>query len=191
MYKQVQSEVPALLQHRWLLQIGQGSERVEQTLGKTTKTAAPQGKAGFLVLKQCLSSPCTGIPKPITHRLSLGGGEEVTLQVWDRCGGRGLPPPALRSFYRDAVAAVLVYDVSRPETLDSAAQWVKELRKYAKKAAGGALPTTCFRCYRSNRSMLTPTRGPALRSVLVCTRTIFTKGRSIFSRSTENGPAFP
>ena len=34
-------------------------------------------------------------------------------------------------------------------------------------------------------------RGPALRCVLVCTHEIFTKGRSIFSRSTENGPAFP
>ena len=33
--------------------------------------------------------------------------------------------------------------------------------------------------------------GPALRCVLVCTHKTFTKGRSIFSHSTENGPAFP
>ena len=34
-------------------------------------------------------------------------------------------------------------------------------------------------------------RGSALRCVLVRTHETFTKGRSIFSRSTENGPAFP
>ena len=34
-------------------------------------------------------------------------------------------------------------------------------------------------------------RGPALRCVRVCTHKTFTKGESIFSRSTENGPACP
>ena len=41
------------------------------------------------------------------------------------------------------------------------------------------------------REVLVLVRGPAFRCVLVCTRKAFTKGRSIFSRSTENGPAFP
>ena len=38
--------------------------------------------------------------------------------------------------------------------------------------------------------MVTP-RGPALRCALICTHETFTKGTSIFSRSTENEPAFP
>ena len=38
---------------------------------------------------------------------------------------------------------------------------------------------------------VSPPRGPALHRVLVCTHKTFTKGRHIFSRSTENRPAFP
>ena len=47
-----------------------------------------------------------------------------------------------------------------------------------------------FRCATPHKNA-TQRRGPALCCVLVCTHRTFTKGRSIFSRSTKNGPAFP
>ena len=48
-----------------------------------------------------------------------------------------------------------------------------------------------FRIGRTTPRILPSVSGPALRSALVCTYKTFTNGRSIFSRSTENGPAFP
>ena len=58
--------------------------------------------------------------------------------------------------------------------------------------AGCGPSAACICCCSSVPARL---RGPVLRCVLrcalVCTHATFTKGRSIFSRSTENGPAFP
>eukprot|EP01052_Picozoa_sp_SAG31_P031939 SAG31_NODE_3446_length_4259_cov_3.747115_4_plen_345_part_00 len=70
----------------------------------------------------------TGIPKPVRHGLQVAGSPEsqVALQVWDRCGARNLPAPALRSFYRDADAGIFVYDITRPETLNSVSLWMNE-----------------------------------------------------------------
>jgi len=54
-------------------------------------------------------------------------GARCRLQLWDTAGQerfRSLAP----MYYRGAAAAVLVYDVTSPETYKKAKEWVKELR---------------------------------------------------------------
>ena len=58
-----------------------------------------------------------------------------------------------------------------------------------KPSAGGRWNTNRSFAHRDSPAALQ--EGPALRCVLVCTHETFAKGRSIFSRSTENGPSFP
>jgi small GTP-binding protein len=53
--------------------------------------------------------------------------KRIDLVIWDTAGQeryRGLNP----MFYRNAVAAVIVFDVSRRETFDHVQSWINELR---------------------------------------------------------------
>jgi small GTP-binding protein len=85
------------------------------------------------------TDPTAGIPKPVMHELETPEGEKVTLQLWDRSGGKnGMIKPALRSFYRGAMAALLVYDISRTETLESVPRWLAELQGH--RPAGTKIP---------------------------------------------------
>merc|ERR1719253_956179 len=55
---------------------------------------------------------------------------QVVLQIWDTAGQerfRSMAP----MYYRGAHAAILVYDVSQPETLDKLGGWVEELHNHA------------------------------------------------------------
>ena len=53
-------------------------------------------------------------------------GAEVRLQLWDIAGAE-TAGSATRAYYRDAFAAVLVYDVSNPATFDTVERWKGEL----------------------------------------------------------------
>lgn len=52
----------------------------------------------------------------------------VDLQIWDTAGQekfRSLTP----MYYRECAAALVVYDLGKPETLETAEYWIKELRE--------------------------------------------------------------
>lgn len=56
---------------------------------------------------------------------------QIKLDIWDTAGSekyKSLTP----MYYRDARAAIIVIDVTRPETLDAASEWLNELREHGK-----------------------------------------------------------
>ena len=56
-------------------------------------------------------------------------GREVSLHIWDTAGTeryRALMP----IYYRDAEAAIIVYDLTNPETLEGCQYWIAELDKH-------------------------------------------------------------
>lgn len=58
-------------------------------------------------------------------------GSTVKLDIWDTGGSekyRSLAP----MYYRDAQAAILVFDVTRPQSLEDAHEWLTELRDHGK-----------------------------------------------------------
>ena len=68
----------------------------------------------------------TGVsPAAAFHTKSLQiGGVRVDLQIWDTAGQekfRSLTP----MYYRECAAALVVYDLSKPETLETAEYWIK------------------------------------------------------------------
>jgi Ras-related protein Rab-5C len=59
-------------------------------------------------------------------------GQRIKLQIWDTAGQekyRSVTP----IYYRDAAAAVCVYDVTSKMSLDQAEKWINDLRQYAPK----------------------------------------------------------
>jgi Ras-related protein Rab-5C len=63
------------------------------------------------------------------HTKSLQiSGVRVDLQIWDTAGQekfRSLTP----MYYRECAAALVVYDLGKPETLETAEYWIKELKE--------------------------------------------------------------
>ena len=58
------------------------------------------------------------------------GGPSIKLQIWDTAGQekyRSVTP----IYYRDAAAAVCVFDVTSRQSLDAAERWVQDLKQYA------------------------------------------------------------
>jgi len=74
------------------------------------------------------SKPTVGVEfstKSIQHE-----GDTVTAQIWDTAGQERFRAIA-RAYYRNAVGALLVYDISRRSTFENAGQWLGELRSHA------------------------------------------------------------
>ena len=71
---------------------------------------------------------------------------------------------------------------------NSTCHMAQTLPMCAKREKRHPISTLFAQRHRENQSL---PRGLALRCVLVCAQNTFTKGSSIFSRSTDNGPAFP
>lgn len=57
-------------------------------------------------------------------------GKPTKLQIWDT-SGQELHGSISRSFYRGAAAAILVYDITRRETFDDVAWWLKDAMEIA------------------------------------------------------------
>ena len=56
------------------------------------------------------------------------GGNQIKLEIWDTAGQeryRSLAP----MYYRGAVAAIVVYDITQKDTLNGAKGWIQELKK--------------------------------------------------------------
>lgn len=56
--------------------------------------------------------------------------KKVKLQVWDTAGQERFRSMA-SAYYRGALGALLVYDITRRNTFENLDKWVKELKNYA------------------------------------------------------------
>ncbi|KAI9112983.1 hypothetical protein K1719_016097 [Acacia pycnantha] len=75
-----------------------------------------------------------------THDVTVGGvfgaktipidNKLIKLCIWDTAGEEKFRS-ITRSFYREAVAALLVYDVTRKETFNHLDSWLKDIREHA------------------------------------------------------------
>ena len=73
------------------------------------------------------------------HKVTIGGaylqqeatlknGDKLKLHIWDT-GGQEKFRSMASLYYKDAVAAILVYDVSNPDSLEALDYWIKELNE--------------------------------------------------------------
>ncbi len=63
----------------------------------------------------------------LQKEVKLKNGDILKLHIWDT-GGQERFRSMASLYYKDAVAAILVYDISNPESLDSLNFWIKELK---------------------------------------------------------------
>ena len=66
----------------------------------------------------------------LQKEVKLKNGDILKLHIWDT-GGQEKFRSMASLYYKDAVAAILVYDVSNPETLESLDYWINELNNNA------------------------------------------------------------
>ena len=64
----------------------------------------------------------------LQQEATLKNGDKLKLHIWDT-GGQEKFRSIASLYYKDAVAAILVYDVSNPESLESFDYWIKELNE--------------------------------------------------------------
>jgi small GTP-binding protein len=57
-------------------------------------------------------------------------GKQLKLQIWDTAGQESFRS-ITRSYYRGAAGALLVYDITRRDTFNHLANWLKDCREYA------------------------------------------------------------
>ena len=70
------------------------------------------------------------------------GKREIKLQLWDTAGDDKLRH-ITRNYYRGAVAAIVVYDVTNKNTLEKAEGWIESIRESA--------DPSCFICLVGNK----------------------------------------
>jgi small GTP-binding protein len=63
----------------------------------------------------------------LQKEVKLKNGDTLKLHIWDT-GGQEKFRSLANLYYKDSVAAILVYDVTNKESLDSLDYWVKELK---------------------------------------------------------------
>ncbi|KAL8128877.1 hypothetical protein V2J09_018032 [Rumex salicifolius] len=64
-----------------------------------------------------------------TQRMQIDG-KEIKAQIWDTAGQERFRA-VTSAYYRGAVGALLVYDVSRRQTFDSVGRWLNELNTHS------------------------------------------------------------
>mmetsp|Transcript_52883 Transcript_52883/g.60753 ORF Transcript_52883/g.60753 Transcript_52883/m.60753 type:complete len:216 (+) Transcript_52883:35-682(+) len=57
-------------------------------------------------------------------------GKNIKLQIWDTAGQESFRS-ITRSYYRGAIGALLVYDITRRDTFENIERWLEETRQYA------------------------------------------------------------
>jgi len=90
--------------------------------------------------KTCLLLQFTDKRYRTSHQVTVGvefgsrtveiGGRMIKLQCWDTAGQDRFRS-IVRSYYRGAAGALLVYDITRRDSFDHVAQWLKEARANA------------------------------------------------------------
>lgn len=64
----------------------------------------------------------------LQQEATLKNGDKLKLHLWDTSGQEKFRSMT-SLYYKDAVAAVLVYDVSNPDSLDALDYWIRELQE--------------------------------------------------------------
>ncbi|KAH0448646.1 hypothetical protein IEQ34_022446 [Dendrobium chrysotoxum] len=64
-----------------------------------------------------------------TQKMQIDG-KEVKAQIWDTAGQERFKA-VTSAYYRGAVGALVVYDISRSQTFDSIGRWLNELHTYS------------------------------------------------------------
>ncbi|XP_020582396.1 ras-related protein RABA5a-like [Phalaenopsis equestris] len=64
-----------------------------------------------------------------TQKMEIDG-KEVKAQIWDTAGQERFKA-VTSAYYRGAVGALVVYDISRSQTFDSIGRWLNELHTYS------------------------------------------------------------
>lgn len=64
-----------------------------------------------------------------TQKMSING-KEIKAQIWDTAGQERFRA-VTSAYYRGAVGALLVYDISRRQTFDSIGRWLNELQTHS------------------------------------------------------------
>lgn len=72
-------------------------------------------------------------------RLTLEDNVNVKLQLWD-VAGQEIFGTMTRVYYRDAVGAFIVFDMTRPETLELASVWKKDIDEKVRLSDGSRIP---------------------------------------------------
>jgi len=90
--------------------------------------------------KSCLLLQFTDKRFQPVHDLTIGvefgarmitiDGKQIKLQIWDTAGQESFRS-ITRSYYRGAAGALLVYDITRRDTFNHLATWLKDCREYA------------------------------------------------------------
>eukprot|EP00347_Sterkiella_histriomuscorum_P019887 403339931 len=65
-----------------------------------------------------------------TKSFSLENGQSVKVQIWDTAGQERYRA-ITNTYYRGAVGALLVYDITKMKTFESVDRWLQELHQYA------------------------------------------------------------
>ena len=90
--------------------------------------------------KSCLLLQFTDKRFQAIHDLTIGvefgsrnvslDGQEIKLQIWDTAGQEKFRS-ITHSYYRGAVGALLVYDITRRETFEHVTTWLDDCKKYS------------------------------------------------------------
>jgi len=68
-------------------------------------------------------------------------GTEVRMQLWDIAGQERFGASASKVYYKEALGAILVYDISRPQTFDTVSKWKMEIDSMVRLPDGeGCIP---------------------------------------------------
>jgi Ras-related protein Rab-32 len=96
------------------------------------------------IIKRTITNSFSDLHKPTIgvdfhFRKFEVSGTSVALQLWD-IAGQDRFGALYRIYYRDAFGAMLVFDLSRPETFQSALKWKREIDNKVLLPNGSALP---------------------------------------------------
>jgi small GTP-binding protein len=93
----------------------------------------------------------------VTLKTISVGKRQIQLQIWD-IAGQPFFESIRESYYRGALGALFVFDVTRPETLQNGRNWIRELWKHSGK---GEIPVVILGNKVDLRGEMTATVKPS------------------------------